>query len=39
MTARDLTAIREKLAQDQAQFVAIMVGGADNTMGLDQKKT
>lgn len=36
--ARDLTAIREKLAQDQAQFVAIMVGGADNTMGLDQKK-
>ncbi|PMD04922.1 hypothetical protein [Brevibacterium paucivorans] len=38
MTTRDLTAIREKLAQDQAQFVAIMVGGADNTMGLDQKK-
>ena len=38
MTVRDLAAIREKLAQDQAQFVAIMVGGADNTMGLDQKK-
>lgn len=38
MTARDLTAIRAQLAQDQAQFVAIMVGGAENTMGLDQKK-
>ncbi|EFG46795.1 hypothetical protein HMPREF0183_1920 [Brevibacterium mcbrellneri ATCC 49030] len=38
MTARDLGAIRAQLAQDQAQFVAIMVGGADNTMGLDQKK-
>lgn len=38
MTVRGLTAIRAQLAQDQAQFVAIMVGGADNTMGLDQKK-
>lgn len=38
MTARDLGAIRAQLAQEQAQFVAIMVGGAENTMGLDQKK-
>ena len=38
MTARDLGAIRAQLAQDQAQFVAIMVGGAQNTMGLDQEK-
>lgn len=38
MTVRGFTAIRAQLAQDQAQFVAIMVGGADNTMGLDPKK-
>lgn len=38
MTDRDLGAIRAQLAQDQAQFVAIMVGGAENTMGLDKKK-
>lgn len=34
----DLDALRKRLAGQQAEFVAIMVGGADNTLGLDDTK-